>query len=487
MAISMYQGSMNRIFTKIKSIFRLPSHQGQEPEKADLIKSKIESNRSLCVVPWTHTFISPQSERRMCCASREKSSFVQQYIDQPGHSGVNYKPTTLEEHWNSEYMRNIRLKMLRGEKLSECEVCQDQVLNLSTYKDWFNKSLFPELLKDLEKHTDETGYTSLKPISYDYRIHNTCNFKCRMCGEQLSSAWEAEKRIHNEWSEKNDPWMIPEVKVKIDDFQKNVVEAELIQSVEEKRIREIYWVGGEPLVWDLHWSMMQRMIDLGFSDQVFCRYNTNLSHIKFKGKHLGKDLLPHFKGYLICASIDGVGSIGEWIRTGLNWEKFLSNFKEMQMGPGGKDSIALDVTLTLPGLFSLKDMFDVAIELDSQVITKIIFAFDPEIVLSPLALPREVLNEVLDELIAYIQPRVTPKTQSMLDTLHDLKRRPTFAEAYPDSYDEAFFRGRYHQLKVSARRKDGEPGKPPTLNEIYSKHPKVYDWWNRTRKSEANL
>ncbi len=436
-------------------------------------------NNSLCVVPWTHTFISPQSERRLCCASREKSDFVQQYIDQPGQSGkIVYKPKTLAEHWNSEFMRNIRLKMLRGEKIKECEVCQNQVLNLSVYRDWFNKALFPEILPQLHKFTDEFGYTDLQPISFDYRIHNTCNFKCRMCGEQLSSSWESEKRMYNEWSEKQDAWMLPEVKVKINEFQKNIVEAELIQAIEERRIREIYWVGGEPLVWDFHWTTMKRMIELGISEQVFCRYNTNLSHIQFKGNHL-VDLLKHFKAYLICASIDGVGPIGEWIRTGLSWENFLANFKEIQLGTGGKSSIALDVTLTLPGLFSMKEMFDLALELDSMVITKIIFAFDPEIVLSPLALPRPILNEILDELVDYIRPRVTDKTMSMLDTFLDLKKRPTFEEEYPETYREAFLKGRRRQQMISERRRDGEKSKPPTLNDIYKKNDKVYNWWNQ--------
>lgn len=468
---------MINILGKLKTFFE---RSPPPPEIREVFPDPLE-NSALCVVPWTHTFISPQSERRMCCASREQSSFINQYLDQPGESGSVYKPVTLKEHWNSEYMRNIRLKMLRGEKLSQCEVCNDKVLNLSTYKNWFNKALFPELLSTLHKNTDKDGHTEMKPISFDYRIHNTCNFKCRMCGEHLSSAWEAEKRANNDWSEKSDPWMIPQVKIKIDEFQKDVVEAELKESVETKSLREIYWVGGEPLVWELHWDLMQRMIDLGFSKQVFCRYNTNLSHINFKGKSLASDLLPHFKAYLICASIDGVGPIGEWIRTGLKWDRFLANFKEMQKGPGGKDSIALDVTLTLPGLFSMKKMFDTAIEIESQIITKVIYAFTPDIVLSPMALPRELLHEILDDLIAYVEPKVTPKTQSLLDTFYELKSRPTFEEAYPLEYQEGFLRGRYHQLKVSARRKDGEAGQAVSLDEIYRENEKVLAWWNRPK------
>lgn len=462
---------------------RLPTKASDEKKKWIPYKK----NKSLCVVPWSHTFISPQSERRMCCASREKSTFVQQYIDQPGESGVKYKPSTLDEHWNSPNMREVRLKMLRGEILSECEVCQDQVLNLSTYKDWFNKALFPELLPQLNEITDEQGFTDVKPISYDYRIHNTCNFKCRMCGEQLSSSWELEKRKHNEWSPNRAPWMIPEISKKIQIFQETVVEAELELAIEEKRIKEIYWVGGEPLVWDLHWKLMQRMINIGISKQVFCRYNTNLSHIHHKGISLAQDLLPHFKGYLICASIDGADEIGEWIRTGLDWEKFLINFKEIQNGPAGKNSIALDVTLTLPGLFGMKRMFDLALELDTEVITKIIFAFDPEIVLSPLALPRKILDEILDDLINYVEPRVTLKTRSLLDTFYDLKKRPTFAELYPDRYLKSFKRGREYQNKIAMRRADGELNKAISLNDIYKANTAVYNWWNQNIIDEKNL
>ena len=34
----------------------------------------------LCMAPWTHTYISPQSERRLCCASREPAQNFKQYI-----------------------------------------------------------------------------------------------------------------------------------------------------------------------------------------------------------------------------------------------------------------------------------------------------------------------------------------------------------------------------------------------------------------------
>ena len=39
---------------------------------------------SFCAAPWTHTYCSPQGERRLCCASREQATWQKQYIDADG-------------------------------------------------------------------------------------------------------------------------------------------------------------------------------------------------------------------------------------------------------------------------------------------------------------------------------------------------------------------------------------------------------------------
>ena len=439
-------------------------------------------NEVFCIAPWTHTFISPQSERRLCCASREKSSFIQQYIDLPGNSGTEYKPRTLEEHWNSDTVKKVRLKMLKGEIPEECQVCNDKILNLSPYRDWFNKALFPHKISEALEKTDETGATTMSPISFDYRVVNDCNFKCRMCGEQLSSSWEIEKRTHNEWSPQNDPWMIPEINRQIDLFQREKVVNELRAAIENKTIEEMYWVGGEPLVWTFHWEMMRRMIELDHAKNVFARYNTNLSRIKFKDDHLFADILPHFKNYLICASIDGAGKIGEFIRTGLSWEKWKSNFLEglhFSEKIGKRDSMKMDITLTLPGLFSLKDLVQEALDFKVDVITKIVFAFDPQVVLSPLALPRPLLEEVIDENLKWLMPRSDFRTKSVIDSLNELKARKTFQEEWPNEYQLAFERGRNYQRKLGERRGDGKEGRL-TLEEIYSTNKGVYEWWTKS-------
>lgn len=439
-------------------------------------------NKNFCIAPWVHTYTSPQTERRLCCASREDSTYIQQYIDTPGESKIEYQPISLEEHWNSEPMKSVRRRMISGEKLSECDVCQDQILSLHTYRSYFTDNLFPHLIEDALESTDETGYTTMEPISFDYRLSNHCNFKCRMCGEQLSSAWETEKRKYDEWDPKAEPWMIPENRKVIQTFQESQVLSELEAVVDNKTIREMYWVGGEPLMWPDHWRLMEKMVDNGVAKEVLVRYNTNLSRIDWKGKNLYDDYLIHFKDSNICASLDGIGRVGEWIRTGLDWNSWDQNFRRgikfRDDNSFRHDYIVLDLTLTLPGLLHIRDFIDYANELNSKVYTKIIFAFDPSVVLSPFALPRDIFNKVLDKALWHAKEAGSVNTISIKETLEAMKDRPVFEEEFPDTYREAFKNNRDYQNRQAIRRGDGENGKM-TLEEIYAINKDVLNWWTQ--------
>lgn len=274
-------------------------------------KRPSEGNSKFCIAPWTHTYLSPQSERRMCCASREPAQFTHQYIDS-SKDVLNkaYQPITLKEHWNSEHMKSVRRRLMAGEEIPECVVCNEQILNLDVYRNYFNETLFPHLIEEAFNRTDDDGHTTMPPRSYDYRVSNLCNFKCRMCGDQLSSSWENESRERGLFKLSNEFWVQNENREIIDRFQKEVAAKELWEAVKTGVIEEIYWVGGEPLLWEIHWEIMEYLVRSGLSKNVKVRYNTNLSVVRFKNLSL-YELLPNFKDVMICASIDGTKEIGE--------------------------------------------------------------------------------------------------------------------------------------------------------------------------------
>lgn len=433
-----------------------------------------EGNNTFCMAPFSHTYLSPQSERRLCCASREKASWATQYIDsEKSNNDSDYKPATLDEHWNSPYMMNIRKRLMAGEEISQCQVCNDKILNINTYRGYFNNRLFSHKINEAFEKTNDEGYTSMKPVSFDYRISNLCNFKCRMCGDQLSSQWEAENRMAGHYDNGHDAWATKKYKPLIENFQKEVAETELWNAVYDKSIEEIYWVGGEPLMWDIHWDIMKYLVDTGQSKDVIIRYNTNLSRTSYKGINL-YDLLPHFKYVNVSASIDGVGENVEYVRHGINWNKWLQNFNDglFLNKIYGDESIVLDVTITSVGLLSMKDLFDLALELDVASYVKKTFAFDSSIIMSPSMFPRPILELMIDDILDYMKPKVTAKTQIYIDALEDLKKCKTFEETY-DNVDIGLKEGKRRMKQIDEIRKNS--GK---LEELFSQYPELLNWWS---------
>ncbi len=421
---------------------------------------------TLCLAPWTHTYLSPQTERRMCCASREPAQNFQQYIDTESGTG-KYIPITLEQHWNSEHMRSVRRRMLAGETLSECEVCNNKLLNTNVYRDYFTH-LFGHKLPQVYASTDAaTGYTSMDPVSWDYRFSNLCNFKCRTCGDMLSSSWETEQRVHDmvDWHNPKNNWMRTGIRTDIAKFQENQVEAEFAAAVERHTVEEVYWVGGEPLMYEQHWRYMPRIIELGDGPKLYARYNTNLSRIQYRGLDLYRDILSHVRDWQICASLDGTDQIGQYIRTGLDYEQFCRNFEAGLAIATHSRQMRLDFTLTLPGMFEVGAMERLSQTYGVQLLAKVIFSFSPDIIMSPLALPRHLLEPWLDELIS-------DATGAMRDVLIQLKQRPTFEEQWPDQYIKALVKGKTRILKLESIRNQSI-----TMDEILKQRKDVYDWW----------
>ena len=426
----------------------------------------------------------------MCCASREEHQFQKQYIDASNdekygevrESGTidDYKPVSLKEHWNSPYMMDIRKKLMAGEKIPQCDVCNDSILSSSTYRQWFTGFLFNDKIDQCFEETDEDGRTTMEPISFDYRYSNLCNFKCRMCGEQLSSSWETEKKKHNLWTPEQQPFMVPENKKIIEKFQKEVVEEEFWEYIKSGTVEELYWVGGEPLMYDIHWKSMDRLQSDNNLHKVHLRYNSNLSRVRYKDYYL-YDWLPQAKDWTMCASIDGTGPIGEFIRTGLKWDEWDRNFREGVALPGGHDKMIMDLTITGPGMFDLKNFLDYALELDVKIETKRMFAFHPDIVLSPMAWPRHILDEIVNDVLDYARPIVTDKQQTLIRELEGMLTAPTFQEEFPDTAEDQFFNGRGYQQIIHTIRKDGENGRL-TLGDIYRQHPELWMWFSRPDK-----
>lgn len=402
----------------------------------------------------------------MCCASREPAQNFKQYIDTQAGSG-SYEPMTLDQHWNSEHMRSVRRRMMAGETLPECEVCNDKLLNTDVYRDYF-WHLFRHKYAEVWTTTETDGTTTMQPVSWDYRFSNLCNFKCRMCGDMLSSSWETEQRVHDmvNWNDAKNLWMRPDVRQQISEFQDSVVEQEFAHAVEQHRVEEIYWVGGEPLMYEQHWRYMQRIVELGDGPKVYARYNTNLSRIEYRGLNLYRDILDHVRDWQICASLDGTGAVGEYIRTGLDFAQWTYNFEQGLAHCRHDRQLRIDFTLTMPGMMEVLAIDDLAAHWGVDILAKVVFSFSPDIVMSPLCLPRDLLESRIDVLCAQI------RSPAIRQVLVQLKQRPTFQEQWPSQWSQGLTAG-----KKRIQLLEGIRGDTYTMSDILKPDQELYDWW----------
>jgi sulfatase maturation enzyme AslB (radical SAM superfamily) len=150
---------------------------------------------------------------------------------------------------------------------------------------------------------------------FDVRWSNICNFKCRSCGSLYSSSWAAEdNKQHNTQKEvfifaggKNNDNLYNQFLPHFSNMQ------------------EIYFAGGEPLLTDKHYDILEHLISIGKTD-VELRYNTNLSNLNYKNKNV-IELWKKFSNVNINASLDSWGARAEYIREGTEWELIEKNIR----------------------------------------------------------------------------------------------------------------------------------------------------------------
>ena len=106
-------------------------------------------------------------------------------------------------------------------------------------------------------------------------------------------------------------------------------------------------------------------------------------------------------------------------------------------------------------------MFDLSKELDTEVLTKVMFTFSNDEILSPLSLPKDLLHTIIDEALEYMEPRATRKQRALIDVLKNLKNRDTFTPTK---------KGKLRQLWIDKIRKQD-------ITKILTKDKRMLDWW----------
>lgn len=262
----------------------------------------LNESKVFCMFPWLHLNVTPKGDIYPCCSNNYSDP-----IDNTNNS-------TLEQAINHPRMKELRLNMLNEKKSSICEFCyKHEEAGPHSFRN-YSKDNFSKYYDELVPNTQADGsIDEFKMRYFDIRFSNICNFKCRTCGSEFSSQWAKENRRYD----KTMPilWQAGHGKKEFLD--------EILSHIDH--IDLAYFAGGEPLITEEHYIMLEEMIRKKRTN-IILRYNTNASNLKFKDYDI-LDLWKHFDQIQLSCSIDHVKERAEWIRHGTDWGEVETNLK----------------------------------------------------------------------------------------------------------------------------------------------------------------
>lgn len=293
----------------------------------------LNESKVFCMSPWVHVHTSPTGNAFACCIAKTSIG--------------NSNTQNLEQLINSPEMKQLRLDMLNEKANPACVACHSHESSgvrssRNQYAGRFNKH-FDQVIAD----TKEDGHLdNFKMRYFDIRFSNICNFKCRTCNAQYSTQWEQEdiKRklpYARIYPKNNSPRLLEEVMSHI------------------PYMEYAYFAGGEPLITEEHYIVLEEMIKQGRTDIILV-YNSNVSNLKFKNRDIVQ-LWNQFKNPIeFSASIDHIHERAEYIRSGTNWGEIETNLLTLKSLPNLR--LALNTVSSVFNYLTLKEFYTYLID-----------------------------------------------------------------------------------------------------------------------------
>jgi len=302
-------------------------------------KEIIAKTKSYCPLPWSHLHVGATGDVLPCC--------VGDWTKPLG----NINKQSFDEIWQGDNINKIRKSLADDKKVPECSGCyrRENESGFSLRHDAIHK--FHDVTKSMVLDTQEDGSSpSAKPVYWDIRFSNICNMRCKMCGHFSSSKWFADAKklasedIHNYSTGKNQAIIHG-----VEDSEK------LLNRLEEylPYVQELYFAGGEPLFMEEHYTILNKLIDMGLTD-VFIRYSSNLSIMKYKSTNV-VDLWKHFSNVYCAGSIDTYGARAENIRKDTVWSEIEDNMRLIK-SKAPKVWVGISPTIQIMNAYTICDL-----------------------------------------------------------------------------------------------------------------------------------
>jgi MoaA/NifB/PqqE/SkfB family radical SAM enzyme len=298
---------------------------------------------------------------RVCChANPSESGGILRDAD-----GVPYNAATadLVEARNAPLLKEVRQTMRKGEWHAACVRCQNEERSNIRSRRNYETEIWRDSLNEERAlrgtAADGSIDTQAFPLEHaDIRFGNLCNLKCRSCGPTDSSKWYSDyvKLRGNTFREQT-------VNVTLNDEKGRFIPSPNLYQWHESpqfwvqlekqmpSIRQMYLVGGEPLLIEAHYDFLEKCVREGHAPRIKIEYNSNITAIPERAWRLWR----HFRLVQVGASIDGIGAVNDYIRHPSKWPTVLDNLMKLDNAEG-EFRVLISSTVMIYNVLHLPDM-----------------------------------------------------------------------------------------------------------------------------------
>ena len=248
---------------------------------------------------------------------------------------------SLENIWNNSQMREVRKKVLCGERHEACRPCFDledqgvESLRQRHIKDTIPESrinLYPNALDTLtEEYTMPFEFPTM-----EIKLNNLCNLKCRMCHPMDSTSWNDWQEVEPFYQKEGNflPEKIANLNLKRKPYLDSFDDTDNWWDSFEKLLphfRRVEFAGGEPLMDPQHYRILDMLKPYGANIEL--KYATNGTTLGISQGRTIHDYWPHFRSVAVNVSLDGIHDVYNYIRGNGDFNVVEQNIKEIQRIP----------------------------------------------------------------------------------------------------------------------------------------------------------
>ena len=310
----------------------------------------MSDTKSYCAFPFQHQYVHMSGSIRLCCATMDNAT------DKKGNR-LHINNDSLQKAWNSDYMKDARLKMANGEVLKACSKCVQQ--EARGYK-----SMRLHENKDINlANVKADGSMDFMPYSMELHFGNVCNLKCKMCGQNYSNQIGKEILEIGEQDKDFLSWVYNQsgnvnnwtnnLSVEYTWFRNKKTKQRLMDYV-SRHITRLTIIGGEPTIIPEFYELLDHCSKNNTLQEKDIIVVTNLTNTNPKMTQW----LPKMKSWTVWASVDGIGEVTEYIRYPSNFKKITENlnFYKQLLDKHGNGKITFSPAIQLLNIHQLDDM-----------------------------------------------------------------------------------------------------------------------------------